>query len=506
MEKLKIQLDQKFSSFLNPPASEEEIQKVEKEMAIKFPDDIRELYLMHNGEKEDGPGLFFGLPFLSLNDVLQEWYVWEQLEEEFAMEGSSYSVPAGYIKERYINRFWIPISKDFGGNNIGIDVDPDHKGQIGQVINFGRDEEVKYVIATQLSDFLEFIAETILQGNYQIEQEEDYLYWNYKNSTHFLDALKSLELPVLNPVSPISKEDTSKWMQDLDAQWKEIIQEDFSNPEDFIKRKKLYLIGKNLTHIKPLQFCTEVRELILTNNQLTDITPLNNMLSLKKLYLIKNPLSDLTPLANLEHLQELNFNYTKIFDITPLGRMPRLKNLEMDQTDVKDLSILQQCQALESLSVSIVNKEQLKQIAQISTLKQLNIHQLKNIEEEDLLQLRYLKNLQVITVENCYLKNLDCLSSNHQLREIILKNTVLEDGTAIGVLKNLKSLKLDGSTIENLKVIAKSSSLKKFTGSFEQFYYLKDLFHQAIDFSTIIGGMTAEKQKVWHQYLDTHKV
>ncbi|MGG2082211.1 SMI1/KNR4 family protein [Lysinibacillus pakistanensis] len=66
MEKLKVQLDQIFSPFLNPPASEEEIQRVENEMAIKFPDEIRELYLIHNGEREDGPGLFFGLPFFTI--------------------------------------------------------------------------------------------------------------------------------------------------------------------------------------------------------------------------------------------------------------------------------------------------------------------------------------------------------------------------------------------------------------------------------------------------------
>lgn len=88
------------------------------------------------------------------------------------MEGASYSVPAGYIKERDINRNWIPISKDFGGNNIGIDVDPDKKCRIGQVINFGCDEEIKYVIANQLSEFLLFISETIVQGNYQIEQKK----------------------------------------------------------------------------------------------------------------------------------------------------------------------------------------------------------------------------------------------------------------------------------------------------------------------------------------------
>ncbi len=507
MKKLKVQLDELFSPFLNPAASEEEIQKVENEMAIKFPDELRELYLMHNGEKEDGPGLFFGLPFLPLNDVLQELQVWEQLEEEHALEGASYSVPTGYIKERSINRYWIPISKDFGGNNIGIDVDPDHKGRIGQVINFGRDEEIKYVIANQLSDFLLFISETILQGNYQIEQEEDYIYWNYENSTHFLDVLNAIELPVLNPVSSqISNKDATKWMQDLDSLWKEIVQEEFSDPENFMKKKKLYLIGNKLTNIKPLRFCTEVKELILTNNQLTDLKPLNNMLSLKKLYLIKNPLSDLTPLANLEYLQELNINHTKVFDITPLVNIPRLKKLEMAQTDVKDFSILPQCQALESLSISIVSKEQLKQISQITTLKQLYIHQLRNIEEEDLLQLSHLKNLQVMKFENCYLKNIDCFTSSYSLREIILHDTVLEDGGAIGALKNLSSIELNGATIGNLEVIANSSSLKIFTGSFEQFHLLKDLFRRTIDFSTIIGEMSDEEDKVWHQYLDTHKI
>jgi len=507
MNKLKVQLDQVFSPFLNPPASEEEIQKVENEMAIQFPDELRAFYLLHNGEKEGGPGLFFGLPFLSLNDVLQEWQIWAQLEEEYALEGASYSVPTGYIKERYINRNWIPISKDFGGNNIGIDVDPDHKGRIGQIINFGRDEEIKYVIANQLSDFLLFISETILQGQYQMEQEEDYIYWNYENSTHFLDVLNAIELPVLKPVSPqISKEDTTKWMQDLDSQWKDIVQEEFSDLENFMKKKKLYFIGKKLTNIKPLRLCTEVKELILTNNLLTDLTPLHTMLSLKKLYLIKNPLSDLTPLANLEYLQELNINHTKVFDITPLISIPRLKKLEMEQTYVKDFSVLQHCQALESLSISIVSKEQLKQISQISTLKQLSIHQLKNIEEEDLLQLSHLKNLQVMKFENCYLKNVDCFTSSHLLREIILHDTVLEDGGAIGQLKNLRSIELNGATIGNLEVIANSSSLKVFTGSFEQFRILKDLFHRTIDFSTIIGEMTDEEDQVWHQYLDTQKI
>ncbi|MFJ9499072.1 SMI1/KNR4 family protein [Brevibacillus centrosporus] len=48
------------------------------------------------------------------------------------------------------NRYWLPISKDWGGNHLGLDLDPDEQGRMGQVINFGRDEEVKYVVALSL--------------------------------------------------------------------------------------------------------------------------------------------------------------------------------------------------------------------------------------------------------------------------------------------------------------------------------------------------------------------
>ena len=112
----------------------------------------------------------------------------------------------------------------------------------------------------------------------------------------------------------------------------------------------------------------------------------------------------------------------------------------------------------------------------------------------------------MITFENCSLKNLDCFSSSHPLQEIILQDTVVEDGRAIGRLQELKSLTLNGASIHNLEVVAHSSSLETLKGSFQQFSLLKELFHQAIDFFTIIGEMTDEEEDVWHQYLDVQRV
>ncbi|TKH08610.1 SMI1/KNR4 family protein, partial [Bacillus wiedmannii] len=152
LKELEVELKNYFQPFLNAPATIEEIQYAESEMGIAFPDELRNLYLAHNGEDKSGPGLFFGLPFLSLDEVLDEWRIWKRIEEDDFFNFDAFSIPTEYIKERYVNHNWIPISKDYGGNNLGIDVDPDEKGKVGQVINFGRDEEVKYVIANRISD------------------------------------------------------------------------------------------------------------------------------------------------------------------------------------------------------------------------------------------------------------------------------------------------------------------------------------------------------------------
>lgn len=191
-----------LAAFLNPPATQEELRKAEEELGFSLPAELRELYLIHNGEREGGPGLFFGLPFLSVEEMMAEWKIWVGLEEEYAFMGEHDSVPARWIKERYINRYWLPISRDWGGNHLGIDMDPDEFGQAGQVINFGRDEEVKYVIARSVTDLLRFIRDTAKQGNFSIHQEEDSLYWSFgrEDNLHFLDAIRKLDLPVLDPV------------------------------------------------------------------------------------------------------------------------------------------------------------------------------------------------------------------------------------------------------------------------------------------------------------------
>ncbi|EJQ44656.1 MULTISPECIES: SMI1/KNR4 family protein [Bacillus cereus group] len=504
LKELEVELKNHFKPFLNAPATIEEIKYVESEMGISFPDELRMLYLVHNGEVKSGPGLFFGLPFLSLDEVLDEWRIWKKVEDGEPFDFDAYSIPKNYIKEKYANGKWIPISNDAGGNNIAIDVDPDKKGKIGQVINFGRDEEVKYVIANRTSDFLLFILQTLKDKNFTIHREEDYLYWSYgtNDNIHFLDALFNIELPVLHPNFIFQSENNVKdWYDSLNEKWKNIVGS-HERASKFIREKRLYLGGNELVDISPLQMCTEVRALILTGNEIKDINGLERMTALKKLYLVNNPVQDLTPIAHLQHLEEMNIKKTSVNDLSALVEMPSLKKLDISNTDIKDFSLLPQFRKLESLSVHISNREQLIAISKINTLKHLRILGLENVNEVELLVLQNLNKLITIEFENSIVDNFNCFKDNTALQNIKLKDTNVKNGNVLGRLKGLKELELDGATIENLETVCSSDSLEIFTGSFAQFNMLKDSFDRKIDFSKIIGEMSEEEREIWYQYVN----
>jgi cell wall assembly regulator SMI1 len=91
--------------------------------------------------------------------------------------GNRYEIPGGAWPEgavdpAYINPRWIPLTHDGSGNHIGLDFDPWPRGRVGQVILFGRDEDVKAVLAESLGKFLEWIADLLESGNFRLEAEE----------------------------------------------------------------------------------------------------------------------------------------------------------------------------------------------------------------------------------------------------------------------------------------------------------------------------------------------
>lgn len=89
------------------------------------------------------------------------------------------STPSGAIKKKYFHIKWIPILSDFGGNYIGIDLDPDTNGTKGQVIIFGRDEEDMFVLANSWDEFLDWNLDLIQNSGEKLKKEQ-HLHGIYK--------------------------------------------------------------------------------------------------------------------------------------------------------------------------------------------------------------------------------------------------------------------------------------------------------------------------------------
>lgn len=155
----------------NPPASDAELDRVEALIGVTLPRSYRQLYRWHDGENDDRWGHIYGLPLLPLKWVTQEWTAWNRVlagfgGNRYAIPGASW--PAGAVDPAYINPRRIALTADGSGNSIGLDFDPWPGGRVGQVILFGRDEDVKLVLADSLGGFLAWIDELLEGGNFRL--------------------------------------------------------------------------------------------------------------------------------------------------------------------------------------------------------------------------------------------------------------------------------------------------------------------------------------------------
>jgi cell wall assembly regulator SMI1 len=95
------------------------------------------------------------------------------------------STPKDSIKRIYYHHKWLPLFEDYGGNYIGIDLDPDVNGTKGQIINFGRDEEDMFVFADDLESFFDLILNEIEVNGGKA----------FKHVHHLHDVIKEIKYP-----------------------------------------------------------------------------------------------------------------------------------------------------------------------------------------------------------------------------------------------------------------------------------------------------------------------
>lgn len=191
---------------LGEGCTQNDINELEHELDMSLPQDVRESLSIHDGQERGGrpTGIIFSCMLLDCEEIVQEWKNWKIVKEEYlnGAKAKSYtakglsngassssqsqpgnrfwreelldrqeSQPPKAIQKAYAHPSWISLARDWGGNNIAIDLAPGPMGKWGQVILFGRDYDCKYVIARSWAHFLAVVADDINTEKVFVDEE-----------------------------------------------------------------------------------------------------------------------------------------------------------------------------------------------------------------------------------------------------------------------------------------------------------------------------------------------
>jgi cell wall assembly regulator SMI1 len=196
-------------------ATANDLNAFEEDLGINLPTGFRESYQIHDGQVTMGKarGLIFTYQLMDLETIAAETNIWRKVYNRFekndmgnTQESSSKgaihsgtadrfgvqrSCPPGFVNELYYDPLWIPFVKDNVGNNIALDLNPGEAGTWGQVILFGRDYDIKFVVADSFSEFLSNICTALEEDHGEVDEDEDLNYVYNGKVYNYFDVLKS---------------------------------------------------------------------------------------------------------------------------------------------------------------------------------------------------------------------------------------------------------------------------------------------------------------------------
>lgn len=210
-----------------------DLNDLEHQLDCSLPMEVRESLQIHDGQERGGrpTGIIFGCMLLDCEEIVQEWQNWKVVNEQYltspvtsrttapqqTLGGASSSAggkqpqqqngqwrqelmnkqdsqPSGAIQKVYAHPAWIPLARDWGGNNLAVDLAPGPTGKWGQVILFGRDYDCKYVVARSWSAFMATVADDLNSGKWFIDEDSQELklreFKNPKVEPGYLDILR----------------------------------------------------------------------------------------------------------------------------------------------------------------------------------------------------------------------------------------------------------------------------------------------------------------------------
>jgi cell wall assembly regulator SMI1 len=159
---------------LNPGATKEEIERTEEFLGVSFPEDVKDSYRIHNGQKScfDTPDrqqwdycLIDYWHLLSLDRIKNDWGVWKELSDTGRLADIYMTLDNGEVCEWW-NPKWIPLTSNFCGDHHCLDLSPSLRGAEGQIIQMWHDIDIRGIVAPSFKAWLETFADDLEAGHY----------------------------------------------------------------------------------------------------------------------------------------------------------------------------------------------------------------------------------------------------------------------------------------------------------------------------------------------------
>jgi len=153
---------------LNPPASEEKLFEFKMSMPFELPEELIELYRIHEGVSFPSIASFaYGLSFYDLERLTYNQAFYQKassgVDPEFCDIG---------IKKEWLNSpLRVPLGDDGSRCTICVDLDPSEEGVIGQIVLFDGDFLVALKLANSISEMYYEFANDLENGRYFLDPD-----------------------------------------------------------------------------------------------------------------------------------------------------------------------------------------------------------------------------------------------------------------------------------------------------------------------------------------------
>ena len=154
---------------LQEPATEEQIEELESAIGKTLPQDFKELYQWHNGlTSEDNLGsLFFGLDFLPIEQVLDEYYDRESYDPIGPLEKYDKEIDPSNV----LNPHWIKFGFDGAHTGLYMDLAPSEQGKYGQIIFVDDEYDTAILVANSITELVANFVKDLEDGLYYLHPE-----------------------------------------------------------------------------------------------------------------------------------------------------------------------------------------------------------------------------------------------------------------------------------------------------------------------------------------------